>query len=40
VRVSDDKIAEFAKLVMDAGQKISQLLGYEGHAGKASGGTR
>jgi DNA-binding IclR family transcriptional regulator len=34
-RVNDDKVAEFAKLVIEAGQKISQLLGYEDHAGRS-----
>ncbi len=29
-RVNDDKVAEFAKLVMEAGLQISQLLGYDG----------
>lgn len=33
-RVNDDSVAEFAKLVMEAGRKISQLLGYEDHAGR------
>ena len=35
-RVNDDGIAEFAKLVTEAGRKISRLLGYEDQAGKMS----
>lgn len=38
-RVNDEKVDEFAKLVVDGGQKISRLLGFEDQAGKSSPST-
>lgn len=35
-RVDEDKIAAFADLVLDAGRRISRLLGFEGPAEKAT----
>ncbi len=35
-RVNEEKVAEFAKLVVEAGAKISRLLGFEGQAGQSS----
>jgi IclR family acetate operon transcriptional repressor len=35
-RVDDDKVPEFATLLVKAGQDISRLLGYEGSADKSS----
>lgn len=35
-RVNEEKVSEFAKLVVEAGQKISDLLGCEGAAGSSN----
>lgn len=39
-RVNDEKVDEFAKLVVDGGQTISRLLGFEDQAGQSSPSAR